>query len=158
MQGKSSSEIPSCLGYNGPEEVVHRANISLLVLSNPLSASQSSLDDVPAGSAADLPMNHEQTGMAPLSEYSAIPGTIGLDQSSSAEVQRVNGPHAGMTSASQVSPADHAQPSQASSSQSSSHRTQSSPLQSLPAHLPGRASSQSHAPPETPEERLALLK
>lgn len=56
LQGKSSAEILQCLGYNGPEEVVHRANISLLVLSNPLSASQTSLDDAPASSlGADGP-------------------------------------------------------------------------------------------------------
>ncbi|KAK9816249.1 hypothetical protein WJX74_001808 [Apatococcus lobatus] len=64
IRGKSSAEIPHCLGYNGPEEVVHRANISLLVLSKPLSASQTSLDEIAVNSATRLPAGADATPAA----------------------------------------------------------------------------------------------
>lgn len=183
MQGKSSAEIPQCLGYNGPEEAVHRANISLLVLSNPLSASLPSLDDIPASSASKPSVSdgmpaaaarHELVGNAGSHQPSQYSSTTGSHETDGAGQIRDSlfsepfathqGGHKG------VSPSVGSSYRSKSTAQPPGAANQVHHEMDHPAAVMGsagleqlqseRSSSMQHpqAVPHTPEERLALLK
>ena len=128
LQGKSSRQIPDCLGYNGPEEVVHRANISLLVLSDPLSASQTSLDELPHVSAANAPGSNAQAATESIAHINAVHSATDPAKSpAAASFQHLEGSRAGLHNADPASSAGSSNPNAASSRPASYYTHQISP-------------------------------
>lgn len=167
---------------------MHRANISLLVLSDPLSASQTSLDETPLSSAtrpADGPGGMASATAAASSSHEPLSNGLahqaaqpcsrsGLPQPNAAtattqDAVHSNGPAMAETNL-EVETSSTAGPAMTQHQESCSNAPASSAdlaeiaaiqssigsKQSLPK--PGSTVQQFQAMPQTPEERLALLR
>lgn len=167
---------------------MHRANISLLVLSDPLSASQTSLDELPISSAirlangavgiapASAPASgsHESLGNGAAHQATKLSSITSPHQSNMATANTQNAHCSQEPARAETTPQAETssmpgpvkpeqQDSYANAQASSADLAQKAAVQSpigsrQPLPKPCSAAQQFQAMPQTPEERLALLK